>query len=71
MSTARAQRLVAILLVVAAAVWLGRREHYYSRWMDDDAFISFRYARNSGAPAHLFLPGTTTEFRRCPCFPAG
>ena len=40
-------RWLPVLVVLAAGgVWLLVRAHWYSSWTDDDAFISFRYARN-------------------------
>ena len=37
---------VAATLVFVATVWLVIRQRYYAGWVDDDAFITFRYARN-------------------------
>ncbi len=49
-------------LLLAGAVWLARRELYYAAWMDDDAFISFRYARHLAEGAGLtFNPGERVE----------
>ena len=45
----RTRQAVLAVLVVAAAVWLGIREAHFGAWMDDDAFISFRYAGNLAA----------------------
>ena len=42
----RAVSPLAGLLVLGGLVWLVLRERYYTGWVDDDAFISFRYARN-------------------------
>ena len=44
--TRRAQWVVAAAAVLAALVFFLVRARYYAAWMDDDAFISFRYARN-------------------------
>nr|MBK7068484.1 hypothetical protein [Deltaproteobacteria bacterium] len=42
--------------------WLGSRASYFSAWMDDDAFISFRYARNLvGGMGLVFNPGERVE----------
>src|SRR5262245_32333076 len=38
--------LPAVVVLLGAAVWLLVRAHWYISWTDDDAFISFRYARN-------------------------
>jgi arabinofuranosyltransferase len=38
--------LGAAALVLGATAWMLLRERYFSGWVDDDAFISFRYARN-------------------------
>ena len=46
MAGSRMQRLAVWVPLTAAAAWLVFRAWYYSGWMDDDAFISFRYARN-------------------------
>jgi arabinofuranosyltransferase len=37
---------LAVLLLLGGVVWLLLRQRYFSGWVDDDAFISFRYARN-------------------------
>jgi len=51
-----------VLLVLAGVAWLASREFYYRRWMDDDAFISFRYARNLVHGDGLtFNPGERVE----------
>ncbi|MFQ5601028.1 MAG: hypothetical protein ACE5G2_10815, partial [Candidatus Krumholzibacteriia bacterium] len=39
-------KVVAVLVVLGGLVWLVLRERHFSGWVDDDAFISFRYARN-------------------------
>jgi arabinofuranosyltransferase len=50
------------VLVTIGLSWLGLREWYFSRWMDDDAFISFRYARNLVRGYGLvFNPGERVE----------
>ena len=36
----------AVAVLLGAGVWLLVRAHGYTAWTDDDAFISFRYARN-------------------------
>jgi hypothetical protein len=47
---------------VPALGWLGSRASYFSAWMDDDAFISFRYARNLvGGMGLVFNPGERVE----------
>lgn len=38
--------VLAAALVVGASAWMLLRERYFYGWVDDDAFISFRYARN-------------------------
>lgn len=38
--------LPAVAALLGACVWFLARAHWYSSWTDDDAFISFRYARN-------------------------
>ena len=38
--------LPGVAVLLGAAVWLLARAHWYTSWTDDDAFISFRYARN-------------------------
>ena len=54
--------LSTVALLGAGAVWLARRELHYAPWMDDDAFISFRYARHLAAGQGLtFNPGERVE----------
>ena len=42
----RISRALAAGTVLGAVVWLLLRQRYFYGWVDDDAFISFRYARN-------------------------
>ena len=53
---------IGILLVLIGLVWLMLRERYFRGWVDDDAYISFRYARNL-ATGHglVFNPGERVE----------
>lgn len=44
--TKRMPRIAALAGVAAALGYFLLRARYYAAWMDDDAFISFRYARN-------------------------
>jgi arabinofuranosyltransferase len=54
--------LSTVALLGAGAVWLARRELHYAPWMDDDAFISFRYARHLAEGQGLtFNPGERVE----------
>ena len=46
-------RAVAVAAVLFAFAYFIVRAHYYSSWMDDDAFISYRYARNLARGAGL------------------
>lgn len=48
--------------IAAGLVWLVSRQRHFSGWVDDDAFISFRYARN-WAEGHglVFNPGERVE----------
>jgi hypothetical protein len=56
------RRALPILVAVGAAAWLAVRELHFAGWMDDDAFISFRYARNLVRGAGLvFNPGERVE----------
>jgi hypothetical protein len=50
------------LLVGGGLAWLLARQWHFSGWVDDDAFISFRYARN-WAEGHglVFNPGERVE----------
>jgi arabinofuranosyltransferase len=49
-------------LAAPALGWLFSRAAYFSAWMDDDAFISFRYARNLVRGLGLvFNPGERVE----------
>src|SRR3989442_2788870 len=43
---ARCVRRPTLWLLLLGAAWLGARVHHYSPWMDDDAYISCRYAHN-------------------------
>jgi len=48
--------------IACSLCWLASREWYFSGWMDDDAFISFRYARNLVRGWGLvFNPGERVE----------
>ena len=58
----RPGRWVPWIVLGAAVVWLLVREWHYAGWMDDDAFISFRYARNLARGLGLvFNPGERVE----------
>lgn len=46
MGDTRTQRIATGVILSGAAVWLLLRAWHFAGWMDDDAFISFRYARN-------------------------
>ena len=39
-------RIAGALFLAAGLAWLVAREMHFATWVDDDAFISFRYARN-------------------------
>jgi arabinofuranosyltransferase len=50
------------IVLGAAVAWLLCREWHYAGWMDDDAFISFRYARNLARGLGLvYNPGERVE----------
>jgi len=58
----RPGRWVPWIVLGAAVTWLLVREWHYAGWMDDDAFISFRYARNLARGLGLvFNPGERVE----------
>ncbi len=61
--TARpAERWLPWIVLGAAVAWLLVREWHYAGWMDDDAFIAFRYARNFARGLGLvFNPGERVE----------
>src|SRR5436189_992982 len=62
MSAGRWQRWLPWVALGAAIVWLLVREWHYAGWMDDDAFISFRYAQNLAEGNGLvFNPGERVE----------
>lgn len=50
------------ILLTSGIAWLLMRQWHFSGWVDDDAFISFRYARN-WAEGHglVFNPGERVE----------
>jgi hypothetical protein len=54
--------VIAAACVLGGLVWLFVRAFYYSGWMDDDAYISFRYARNwTDGLGLVFNPGERVE----------